>query len=197
MVSFSHSNNSTFLVPIFCICYFTLLWSDTWHKQLKGKKDLLWLKVSETSVHHARESSSHYGGQEAEMETGRGHGQGNSQGPVPSDTLPSARTHLLRFPESPKIAPPAGDQAEGVISHSNHNNIHINTCSIINKLWDMMSMYTATRYKDYRPYEKMYIILCWNNMNYIKRYIVFICTLQCLYIDKNWKGSDQNEMFKL
>jgi hypothetical protein len=37
--------------------------------------------------------------------------QYNLQNLNPSDLLSLAKSHLLKFPEPPKIAPPAGDQA--------------------------------------------------------------------------------------
>jgi hypothetical protein len=65
------------------------------------KEDSFYLMDSEVSGHHGRQ----------EAERGDTRTRYSPKGHVPSDLILPARLQLLRFPEPPKIVPPAGDQA--------------------------------------------------------------------------------------
>jgi hypothetical protein len=60
-----------------------------------------WECVAEAVLHFLADSSRER----------KGPGAKYPQVPTSSDLLPPARSHLLQFPEPPKIAPPAGNQS--------------------------------------------------------------------------------------
>jgi hypothetical protein len=53
----------------------------------------------------------HFSADKKQKEDKEWPGRRFSQGPVLSDLLPPAKSHLLKFSETPKIAPPVGDRA--------------------------------------------------------------------------------------
>jgi hypothetical protein len=49
-------------------------------------------------------------GTRKQRELGGGQGQDTLQRPAPSDLLPPASPHLIKYPTPPKITPPTGNQ---------------------------------------------------------------------------------------
>jgi hypothetical protein len=51
---------------------------------------------------------------------GRDWGPGDSSKHIPSDLLLLGRSHLPKFSQTPKVAPPAGDQAFNTRTYGGH-----------------------------------------------------------------------------
>jgi hypothetical protein len=75
--------------------------------------------IMAAGVHDGGASSAHCR-QEAENKTGRSQGQDNPKDLPLSELLPPGRPHLIKFPEHPKIVPPAGDQAFDTRAYGGH-----------------------------------------------------------------------------
>jgi hypothetical protein len=104
---------------------FTALWPNTWEKQLKGRKHLFWLTISEglvpwsvVSIVSGCGKAEHHGGRSQRsraaylMAAWKGRvRESTQQEESPGSCFLQLSPHLLMFPQLPKIVPPGGDQA--------------------------------------------------------------------------------------